>query len=149
MTSFLDALAQAARQAEQAEIAFQREIATRTKALEQERAFAHRRLNVMRAVAAAVAHAETEEDAIAQALATVREKIGWASESEARTETLMQFAPVARAAFLSLTPPEADAEEVDVATALATFEAWYVGTHPQPFWMLFETYMPETPRVDF
>src|SRR5262245_30533272 len=149
MTSFLEALTQAAHEAEQAEVTFRREIATRAKALEQERAFAHRRLNVMRAIAAVIATAETEEDAITQALATVREKIGWASDSEARTETLMQFAPVARAAFLSLTPPEAEAEEVDVGKALVAFEAWYAATHPQPFWMLFETYMPETPRVDF
>ena len=79
----------------------------------------------------------------------MREKIGWANDSEARTATLMQFTPVARAAFLSLAPPEAKAEEVDAIKALAAFEAWYAATHPQPFWTLFETYMPETPRVDF
>ena len=149
MTPFLDALARAADDAEKAEAAFQREIAARTRALEQERAFAYRRLNFMRAIAAVIAEAENEETAVANALHVVREKLGWASDSEARGETLTHFAPVARAAFQSLAPPEAEAETVDVRQALATFESWYAATHPQPFWILFETYMPETPRVDF
>ena len=87
--------------------------------------------------------------AVANALSVVRDKLGWASDSEARSETLTHFASVARAAFLSLAPPEAEADRVDVAEALAAFESWYAATHPQPFWVLFETYMPETPRVDF
>ena len=48
-----------------------------------------------------------------------------------------------------IAPPEAEAEPVDVPKALADFEAWYAGSHTQPFWVLFEHYMPETPRVDF
>ncbi len=32
---------------------------------------------------------------------------------------------------------------------LKAFEEWYAQTHPQPFWILFENYMPETPVVDF
>ena len=149
MTPFLDALARAADAAEKAEAAFRREIAARVKALEQERAFAFRRLNFMRAIGAVIAEAEDEEMAVANALGVVRDRLGWASDSEARGEVLTHFAPVARAAFLSLAPPEAEAEAVDVGAALAAFESWYAATHPQPFWVLFETYMPETPRVDF
>ena len=33
--------------------------------------------------------------------------------------------------------------------ALDEFETWYHSTHPNAFWVLFEHYMPETPRVDF
>jgi hypothetical protein len=149
MTSFLDALTRAAKDAEKAEATFRHEIAARTKALEQARAFAFRRLNFMRAVAGAIADAESEEIAVGNALAVVRDRLGWAADSEARGEVLTRFAPVARAAFASLAPPEAEAEAADVGQALAAFESWYVATHPQPFWMLFETYMPETPRVDF
>jgi hypothetical protein len=149
MTPFLEALVRAAENAEQAEGAFRREIAARAKALEQERAFAYRRLNFMRAIAAGVAVAESEEAAVARAQDVMRDKLGWAADSEARAETLARFAPVARAAFASLAPPEAEAEEVDAAAALGDFEAWYAATHPQPFWVLFETYMPETQRVDF
>ncbi|HMK81896.1 MAG TPA: hypothetical protein VK438_19745 [Xanthobacteraceae bacterium] len=149
MTSFLDALVRAAEGAEQAEAAFRRDVAARAKALEQERAFAYRRLNFMRAIAAAIAAAENEEVAVASAREVMRERLGWASESQARGEVLTHFATVARAAFVSLAPPEAEAEEADVGAALVNFEAWYAATHPQPFWVLFETYMPETPRVDF
>jgi hypothetical protein len=38
---------------------------------------------------------------------------------------------------------------VDVIDALTEFERWYAETHPKPFWVLFENYMPETPVVDF
>src|SRR5262249_17088361 len=67
MTPFLDALARAATDAEAAEAAFRRDIATRAKALEQERAFAFRRLNFMRAIAAVIADAENEDMAVASA----------------------------------------------------------------------------------
>jgi len=148
-TSFLDALTTAADAAEAAEATFRREIAGRIKALEQERAFAFRRLNLMRAVADVIASADSEETAVASGLAVVRTRLGWSSDSEARTEVLSRFAPVARAAFASLAPPEAEAEEVDVSAALADFESWYAATHESPFWILFEHYMPETPLVDF
>jgi hypothetical protein len=149
LTPFLDALARAAQEAEQAEAAFRREIASRTKALEQERTFAYRRLNVMRAVAVAVGEAECEETAVMTAQATLREKLGWSSDSEARTEVITRFASVASAAFAGLAPSESETGKADVGHALTDFEAWYASTHPLPFWTLFETYMPETPRVDF
>ena len=103
----------------------------------------------MRAIAAVIAAAEDEKSAIASAQDVMREKLGWVADSEARAETLAQFAPVVRAAFATLAPPEAEAEEGDVGAALSRFESWYSATHPRPFWVLFETYMPETPRVDF
>ena len=37
----------------------------------------------------------------------------------------------------------------EVTRTLAEFEAWYAETHSAPFWVLFEEYLPETPRVDF
>ncbi len=55
MTAFLDALKAAADEAEVAEKQFRREAAQRIAGLERERSFAFRRLNLMRAVAAAVA----------------------------------------------------------------------------------------------
>jgi len=148
--SFLDALALAAEQAARAEDGFRREVAERTKALDRERAFAHRRLNFMRAIADAIASAESEEIAVAAAMAVMQTKLGWASESEARASVLSKFAPVAQKIFASLAPT--DDEETpppDVVGALAEFEAWYRESHPDAFWTLFEHYMPETPRVDF
>jgi hypothetical protein len=147
-TSFLDALKAAADGAQAAETDFRKQAADRIKSLEQERAFAYRRLNLMRAVADAVASAETEEIAVASTLAVLRAGLGWEDDSETRTEALSRFAPVARAAFASLAPPKAEADEADVTKALADFEAWYAATRPQPFWNLFEQYIPEMPLVE-
>lgn len=145
---FLDTLKTAAEQAENAEGQFRREAAQRIATLEQERAFAFRRLNLMRAVADAVAEAEGEEIAVANALAVVRGRLGWSSDSEARIEVLSQFAPVGQAVFRGLEPPE-EGLPVSVPEALARFEGWYVERHRTPFWVLFEHYIPETPLVDF
>jgi len=148
LPSFLDALKLAAAEAEQVEEAFRRQLAERMKALEQERIFAYRRLNLMRPIAEAVAGAETEEIAVAAARAALSSRLGWAAaESEARSEVLARFEPVTRQVFASLGQPAA--ETADVVGALKEFEIWYAENHPNPFWMLFEVYLPETPRVDF
>lgn len=149
--SFLDALKRAADTATVAEEQFRREIAQRVKALETERAIAFRRLNLMRAVADVVAGAESEEIAVAGATAVLRTKLGWSNDSEARAEVISRFAPVAQEMFASLSnePPKPGEEAPDVIEALGEFERWYAQTHPAPFWTLFDTYLPETPVVDF
>ncbi len=148
-SSFVDALKLAAAEAERAEDAFRREIAERTKALERERAFAHRRLNFMRAIAEAMASAESEEIAVAAATAVMRMKLGWASDSEARGEVLARFQPVAQQMFAARAPTDDEAPPADPLAALGEFESWYGATHPNPFWVLFDHYIPETPLVDF
>ena len=75
--SFLDSLMEAAAKTDSAEAAFRREIAERIKNFEQARAFAYRRLNFMRALAEATTTAESEEIALANALAVVCTKLGW------------------------------------------------------------------------
>src|SRR5205085_3766449 len=83
--SFLGSLQAAAAKAETAEVAFRRGIAERVNNFEHERAVAYRRLNFMRALADATTAAESEEIAVAGALAVVRAKLGWSSDSESRT----------------------------------------------------------------
>jgi hypothetical protein len=148
--SFLDDLKRATENTTAAESDFRREVAQRIKALENERAYSFRRYNLMRAVADAVASAESEDIAVAGATALLRAKLGWSSDSEARGAVLSRFAPVVQAIFTSLLPSDDEAApDPDVIAALAAFEAWYAETHPNPFWVLFENYMPETPVVDF
>jgi len=136
---FLDRLKADADRAEKAEDAYRREAAQRVKALEQERSFAYRRLNLLRAVAGAMAEATEEKAAIAAAEHVLRDKLGWASDSAPRLAVLRQFDAVASAMHGA-------AQE---AAALAAFEAWYHEAHGSPFWILFEHYMRETPLVDF
>jgi hypothetical protein len=145
---YLAAFAAAAEKAGVEEKAYRREAAARIEALEQERAFAFRRLNLMRSVAGAVAGAEGEEIAVANAQAMLREKLGWTADSESRSAVLTRFAPVAAGAFASLRDTE-NATVPGVARMLAEFETWYAETHNASFWALFDHYMPETPVVDF
>ena len=150
VASYLDALKLAAESSSAAEDEFRSQIAERIKELEKQRSFAFRRLNLMREVSGVISGAESEEIAVAGATAVLRAKLGWASDSEARIAVVSSFAPVAQAMFASLAPVESDDEErPDVIKRLAEFEAWYEATHPNPFWVLFENYMPETPVVDF
>jgi hypothetical protein len=150
VSSYLDTLRLAADNSSVAENEFRSQLATRIKELEKQRSFAFRRLNLMKEVASVVAGAESEEIAVAVATAVLRAKLGWADDSDARMAVVSSFAPVAQAMFASLAPAEsADEPRPDVLKTLAGFEAWYAETHPSPFWVLFENYMPETPVVDF
>jgi hypothetical protein len=149
-TTFLDQLAATANDAAAMETAFRRESAERIKVLERDRSFAFRRLNLMRAIAEALAGADSEELAVASGLAVLRARLGWSSDSETRSAVLTRFAPVLQAVFASA-PREPDAEPPtdDVLAALGVFEAWYAEAHGVGFWSLFEHPMPETPLVDF
>ena len=147
-TSYLDAFKAAADHAEATEGQFRREAVQRIAALERERTFAYRRLNLVRTITEALTGVETEEIAVANALAVLRSRLGWSADSEARTEVLARFASVAQAVFCSLGRSE-DVPMPSVQSALAEFESWYAGTHRTPFWVLFEHYVPETPLVDF
>lgn len=145
---FLRALESAASEAAAVETAFRRESAARIQQLERDRSFAFRRLTLMRAVSDAVSRADSEELAVAGSLAVLRTKLGWSSDSEARSATLTQFAPVAKAMFAA-GAPEPEASVRDALAALSAFEAWYENTHRTAFWAMFEHPMPETPLVDF
>ena len=148
-TSFLTLLQSAAQRADRAEDDLQREIVKRRKAIEQERKFAYRRYNFMRAIAGAVTGAENQEAAIDGALASMRNSLGWSGDSEARQETMADFVPVAAAVFASVSPAATEPPEADVLVALQQFEATYLDKRGAPFWSLFESYYPETPVVDF
>jgi hypothetical protein len=143
---YLDALAAAARDAEAAEAAYRREASARIAALEAERAFAYRRLNWMKAVAGAIAGAEDEADALARTRAALTDRVGWTAEDESRAEVLARFEAVARAIFAAMTPQNREA--LDVAAALADFEAWYLDSRGRPFWDLFRQSVVELPLVE-
>ena len=143
----LHALEAAAGHAETAERQYRQEAAQRIAALEQERAFAYRRLGLVRTLSAAMIGAEDEPVAVASGLAVLREKLGWATDSEARDEVATRFAPVLEALFRALTGE--DEPDPSPQAALADFEGWYVESRGTPFWSLFDRYMPETPLVDF
>jgi len=154
---FLGDLEAAAGSAAKAEDEFRHSISARIKALETERAFAFRRLNLMRAVMDVIVDAEDEANAVGRAAAALRGRLGWSTDSDARSEVVSHFAGVTKAIYRQHAPEQGDDESgedvagaiLSPADALAAFETWYVATHPVPFWALFENVMPETPVVDF
>ncbi|NVO16601.1 MAG: hypothetical protein HXX10_21450 [Rhodoplanes sp.] len=143
----LQALVAAADGADRAERQYRQEAAQRIAGLEQERTFAYRRLGLMRELVDAIAGADAEESALSIAAATLRGKLGWSSESEARSEVLERFAPVTQALFRSLTSEDDPAPSPQ--DVLADFERWYADSRRSPFWILFERYVQQTPLVDF
>lgn len=145
---YLSALQGNADAADAAESAFRREAAERIAALASARAACFRRVNLVCSVAEVVSSAECEEMAVAVAQAQLRLRLGWTTESEARDEVLSRFAPVALALFRAAQSPQ-EVAPADPGGALNAFEAWYAETRNSPFWDLFESYIPETPRVDF
>lgn len=159
--TYIERLQKAADEAQSLEVAYRREAATRIAALERERALAFRRMNLMRSVAEAAkpqvddtsdpVGQSGEEIAVARALALVRVRLGWLSDSETRDKTLARFAPVVIALHrVSVGQDQSmpDGSQA-IGEALGRFEAWYEEAHGVSFWMLFENPMPDTPRVDF
>src|SRR5258707_7419144 len=121
--SYLDVLRLAADNSSVAENEFRSQLAARIKELERQRAFAFRRLNLMKEVSGVIAGAESEEIAVAVATAVLRAKLGWASDSEARMAVVSSFAPVAQAMFAILAPASNEGEpRTHVLKTLAEFE---------------------------
>jgi hypothetical protein len=145
---FLETLQSAAGAASATETAYRREAAERIKILERERRFAFRRVNLMKSIAEAVARADSEEMAVGGGQAILRAKLGWSSDSEARSAILTELAKILRALFANL-HPQVDAEPADVLAPLREFEVWYEAAHRKPFWDLFDQPMPETHLVDY
>jgi hypothetical protein len=140
----------AAAAAGEAEAALRKRMEAKIAAAERERAFAYRRLNLMRTLARALGSAETEEAAVGRGLGAVRAELGWETETETRAETLGRLVPVVCAAFASLgsSAGEGEAPPTGVAAMLADFEAWYERTYGRPFWALFEQQTEEMPLVE-
>ncbi|MEO3385311.1 hypothetical protein [Mesorhizobium sp. CAU 1741] len=150
---FIAALRAEAARCEEAETEFRRTMNARLAALTQARAFANRRMNLMRSMLDVVTRCEDRDVAVASALSVLRGRLGWRDDSPARDDVLSEYAKLAGAGFDAThqpeAPAEASAEPVDVGEALEAFEQWYVGARGKPFWVLFEHYMPETQLVDF
>ena len=141
--ALIDALTAAARTASIAEQEHQKEAARRAAELRLARAFAWRRLNLVRATAAAVQGAEGPEAVAAAGRATLLAEAGWTGATEAQREVAEKFVPVAQAVAAA-----AAGEAADPAAALVAFEAWYAETRQVPFLALMEREVVELPLVE-
>lgn len=143
--TWIEELTQAARAAGAAEQEHQKEAARRAAALAEARAFAWRRVNLMRKVASAVRGAEEEEAAAAAGRGVLLREVGWNGATAPQREVADRFAPVVLAVW-EATRPEAEASEVP--EVWAAFEDWYAAERGRPFLTLMEREIVELPLVE-
>lgn len=129
-----------ARAAGEAEAAFRREAAKRIAELERTRAFAFRRCNVIKEVAAAMRPHEEETAAVAAGLASLCGRFGWPDHADgSHAPVLEAFRPVAAALHDGREP----------GPALAAFESWFEQRAGRSFWALLDQPAADSPLVDF
>ncbi len=137
----------AARAAWQEEEAVRTRLAQEIARLERRRAFAHRRMHLVRLLAAAAATADAEEEAAVVQRAAVRRELGWERESDFRRGVLDRLQPVGLAVWHCASGQEG-AEPSAVHAGLEAFEAWFEATHNGPFYALFDQEPPEVGLVE-
>lgn len=148
IAQYLERLETTARAASAVEEAFRREAAKRFRELENERAFAFRRLNLMRSIASAVSGAKDEEEARANGSAAFLRELEWTGASEQQKQVLERFQPVI------VTTWEAGREEASetgietIDKELAAFEKWFDEERKVRFLSLLEREVVELPLVE-
>lgn len=146
-SSLIEALSAKAREAGVAEKQFQKEIARRMAELKEARAFAWRRVNLLRAIAVAVKDAQDDDKAVAAGRKVLYREVGWNGGTQNQRDVAERFEPVTlaiRAATREDDP--AGAEEVE--TEFAAFEAWYEEGRDAPFLTLMERDIVKMPLVE-
>ena len=144
--SVLATLAAWAEAASTEESAYRREAQRRTETLERARAFAYRRLNLLKKMAEiAVEETDAKKAADARLIAAFAD-IGWISAGldeldEKWRETEARFRPVVEALGAG--------DEPRMVAALDAFEAWFSQRFGRDFCAVFDRYVQDTPRIDF
>jgi hypothetical protein len=141
-TSYVERLTATAKAASVAEQEHARQAAARAAELRADRAFAWRRLNLMRSVAAAVRDGE-EGEAAAAGRAALFAAVGWSGATDAERAVADRFAPV----VIEVRAGARD-EPADPEAALADFEAWYAAERGAAFLALMEREIVELPLVE-
>lgn len=145
---FIADLERVAGEAQAEEVRFRKSFALEVEKRERARAFAFRRLGLMRIMAAAAAGADTVETARAAQRDALKAALGWYGDSELRTTALEAWGAVADAVWAARTEaPDPDAPSP--ADALASFEAWYEVANGSPFLALLDQEPLEAPVVEF
>jgi len=158
LTAYLDDLERTAHQLSADEETYRREAAVRFRELEQARAFAFRRLNLMRTIIDAVGGIEEEEDAMKAGTIAFMREVEWPGATEAQRQAIEQFKPVVLSAW-QISRVEGDAGDtsgIDTSAmdtsamekALADFEHWFANTRNSPFLTVMEREVVELPLVE-
>jgi hypothetical protein len=141
------ALEAAAASAWREEEALRHKMAAEVARLERRRAFAHRRMNLVRTLVAPITAAETEEAAASAQRAAARREHGWEREGDYHRAILDRLQPVGIALWRSVRGAE-DATPSATLAELEAFETWFETNHKEPFYALFDRAPPEVGLVE-
>jgi len=148
IVAYLDGLGATARAASIAEESYRRDVAQWIKELENRRAFAWRRLNLMRAVSAAVTGAKDENEAAEFGAAAMLREVGWNGATQTQRDVAERFRPVSLAVFAAAREEGGADAAQSAAAALETFESWFAEQRNAAFLTLMEREIVETPLVE-
>jgi hypothetical protein len=143
--------------AEQAERTVRGEIEARLREVERARAFAWRRLNVLKDMLRTATNEPDRIVAVEHQLVGLFRDIGWIESGldelgPGAGPLLERLRPIAEAVHRACCPQGADEpalEAFDVLAAFRAFEDWFEADRGQPFLQVFERYTPPTPLVEF
>jgi hypothetical protein len=154
LADYLDALERAAVAANVEEENYRKAAMERIKALEQKRAFAFRRLYLVRTIATSLTDAKDEAEAAARGSAIFLREVNWSGGTEAQREVAQHFLPVVMAiwavkqAEASPSDAVAKAETASVEAELEAFERWYASKRSGTFFQLMDTEPVDLPLVE-
>lgn len=146
--AYLDDLDRRAREASVAEEQFRKEAARQTEHLKNERVFAYRRLNLLRAIGRAVATAKDEAEAQGSGGSVFYREVGWSGATQAQRDAAEQFMPVILAIWNAAGPDREVDEECSIPEVLAAFERWFEESRSTAFLNLMEREVVELPLVE-
>jgi hypothetical protein len=147
-TAYLEDLGAVAREASIAEEQYRKQAALRAEELKAERAFAFRRLNLVKAIGRAVSSAENEEDALKTGRSVFLREVSWNGATQKQKEVADRFNPVILSVWSAVQPEQEMEEQPLVGDALAAFEDWYRESRNTAFLNLMEREIVELPLVE-
>jgi len=146
--AYFDRLETSAREANVAEENYRKEAASRIKELERARAFAFRRLNLLKTIAGAMKGAENEAEAFDRGRTAFLHEVNWSGTSEAQRQVLDLFQPVFAALWRMNDEQISDSDFAQIDSDLAGFEKWFSENRNGPFLSLMDSEPLELPLVE-
>lgn len=154
LADYLESLERAAVSANVAEETYRKEAMDQIKALEQTRAFAFRRLYLVRIIAASLSEAKDETEAAACGSAALLREVNWSGGTEAQREVVNRFLPIVMTLWAMRQTESHSSDAVvkpdlpSIEDELAAFEDWYASKRNGTFFRLMDAEPVDLPLVE-
>ena len=106
-------------------------------------------MRLIRLLAGAAAAADTAEAAVNAQRLAVAEEFGWDPDRDDHSVVLDRLAIPGKVIWQSFQDADGAEAPDSVTENLEAFEEWYQTHAGQPFYVLFDQYVPQAPLVDF